>query len=357
MRVSLKNCLKDEFEIVEAENGELGWNALASDPSLQVVITDAQMPVLDGYELITRIRASDIEHVKQIPVIMITGADDEAARERALTTGATDFVTKPFDKTQLLARTRSHAKLDQTTRKLAAEGAIDSVTNLNSRRFFSERGTQDLAFAKRRNMDVSVIVMRIDRYESIRSEKGEALGNAVLQWVAKRIRDTIRTEDTLARIEGGTFAVIASGAGRLEGAVLCERARKAVSSTVFKNEDTAFAVTLSLGLVCFSHDQPESIERFLEIAEQRVARAEAEGGNKIIATDVAEKKADNVVVELIPSVDSALQMVASKSFDRLKPHFVALLRRVLPLFEAADAHLKLGIGEALATIKSKLAKP
>jgi diguanylate cyclase (GGDEF)-like protein len=357
MRVSLKNCLKDEFDIVETENGEQGWKTLTSDPTLQVVITDAQMPVLDGWELIARIRGSSLDHVREIPVIMITGADDETARERALAAGATDFVTKPFDKTQLLARTRTHAKLDQTTRKLAAEGAIDPVTNVNSRRYFSERGTQDLAFAKRRSQDVSVIVMRIDRYDAIRADHGEEVGTELLQWVARKIKETVRTEDTLARIEGASFAVIASGAGRLEGAVLCERARKAVIAAPFAHGGGNIPVSLSLGLVCFGHDRPETIEKFLEIAEQRATRAQAEGGNRIVAADVAEKKPDSVVVELVPGVDSALQMIASKNVERLKPHFVTLLRRVLPLFEAADAHLKLGIGDALAAIRQKLAKP
>lgn len=356
MRVSLKNCLKEEFDIVEAENGEIGWAALISDPTLQVVITDAQMPVLDGYQLISRIRESDLAHVKQIPVIMITGADDETARERALNTGATDFVTKPFDKTQLLARTRSHAKFDQTARKLAAEGAIDPITHVNSRRYFNERGTQDLAFSKRRNQDCSVIALRVDRFDAIRNNHGEVIANDLLLWVAKKIKDTIRTEDTLARIDGATFAVIATGAGRLEGAVLCERARKAVFAAPFKHASGAIPATLSLGLVCYGHDRPENIEQFLAIAERRAARAQADGGNRMIAADAPEKKTDNVVVELIPNVDSALQMITAKNSDRLKPHLVALLRRVLPLFETADAQLKLGLGDALATIKQRLSQ-
>jgi diguanylate cyclase (GGDEF)-like protein len=362
MRVSLKNVLKDEFVIVEAENGEQGWELLLRDATLQVVITDAQMPLLDGYELIARVRASQATHLKEIPIIMITGADDQSARERALQTGATDFVTKPFDKTQLLARVRSHAKLDQTSRKLAEtaealaeQGAVDPLTNLSSRRNFIERGAQDLAAARRRNQDLSFIALHVDGFDAVVARHGKDTGDKVQTWVATKLKDMIRAEDTLARLDDARFAIVATGAGRLEGAVLCERARKAVSAAPFTDGAVTVGVTLSLGLACHSFDKPDNAETFLAMADRRAARAQHEGGNKIIASDAAEKKAAPVV-ELAPNVDSALQLLASKNLDRLKPHFLTLMRRVLPLFEAAESHLKLGIGDAIATIKTRLEK-
>lgn len=354
MRVSLKNLLKDEFDIVETENGELGWAQLAGDASLQVVITDAQMPVLDGYALIERIRASDLSHVRNIPVVMITGAEDDTARERALGIGATDFVTKPFDKPQLLARVRAYAKADRTTRQLAEEGSVDEITRVNSRRFFQDRGAQDLAFSKRRNQDVSVIALKIDRFDVIRGGHGDTVANALLAWVAGKLKETLRTEDTLARIEGATFAIIAAGTGRLEGAVLCERARKAVFAASFTHGAVSIPVTVSLGLVCYSHDHPESIEQFLLIADRRAARAQADGGNRMVAADAADKKPDNVVVELAPTLDNAMQMIATKNTDRLTAHLLTLMRKAFPLFEYANEKMQLGLAEPLAAIKARL---
>ena len=98
VRLSLKKVLGVEFEITEAEDGEAGWDALLADDQIQVVLTDADMPLLNGYDLIARIRAHDDVRINDIPVNMVTAADDEAARTRALDLGATDFVTKPFDK-------------------------------------------------------------------------------------------------------------------------------------------------------------------------------------------------------------------------------------------------------------------
>lgn len=362
MRVSIRNVLKDEFTLVEAESGEQGWDLLCADPTLQVVITDAQMPGIDGYELIARIRACDKAPLRSLPIIMITGADDETARERALKTGATDFITKPFDKIQLLARIRAHAKADNTTRQLAQtsetlaeQGGVDALTGISSRRFFIDRGTQDLAFSARRSQDLSVIALHVDRFVDLQKQLGAETANKVLVWVAKKLKETVRTEDTVARIDGATFAIIAGAAGRMEAAVLCERARKALNSAPWTESGQPIVVTGSLGLVCLSFDKLTSIEAFLTLAHQRAARAQADGGNRTVAANAPEKK--SAVAELPPGIESALQMVAARQLDRLQPHFLTLLRRLLPLFEAANGKLNLGIGEHLAAIKTKLTPP
>jgi len=362
MRVSISNVLKEEFHLTEAVDGEQGWAMLCNDPALQLVITDAQMPGIDGLELIARIRASENPAIRSVPVIMITGAEDESARERALQTGATDFITKPFDKPQLLARSRALTKSDQTTRQLvqtsealAEQGAIDPVTGVSSRRFFIDRGAQELAFSTRRNQDLSVIALHVDQFADFQKQHGQAQADQLLQWVANKLKETVRTEDTLARIEGAAFAIISAGAGRLEGATLCDRARKAVNVAPFGAGGISAPITVSIGLVCLSADKLDSVEKFLALADQRAARAKIEGGNRAIASNLPEKKIPEAI-EPEPGIEVALQMVAARNVERLQPHFIALLRRLLPLFEAADQRLQLGLGDALATIRKRLEK-
>ncbi len=362
MRVSVRNVLKDEFHLLEAVDGEQGWAMLCGDPALQVVITDAQMPGIDGYELIARIRASENVTIRAVPIIMITGADDQSARDRALQTGATDFITKPFDKTQLLARTRALVKSNQASRKLvetsealAEQGAIDPLTGISSRRFFVERGAQELAFSTRRNQDLSVIALHVDRFADFEKQHGPPQAERLLMWVATKLKDTVRTEDTLARIDGAAFAIIATGAGRLEGAVLCDRARKALNAAPFSEGGISTPITASIGLVCLNFDKLDTIEKFLALADQRAVRAHSEGGNRAIAGNAAEKKTP-ATTESAPGIEAALQMVAVRNFDRLQPYFITLMRRMLPLFEAADQRLQLGLGDALATIRKKLEK-
>ena len=114
-----------------------------------------------SHGLICRIRAHSGKRIREIPIITITGADDEETKTRAYACGATDFIIKPLDAMQLRARVKAHAKLDNTTRQLAQttttleiDGATDPLTHLNSRRYFLQRVEQELA----RNQVISFIL-------------------------------------------------------------------------------------------------------------------------------------------------------------------------------------------------------
>src|SRR5690606_18514962 len=160
IRRAIAKVLAGEFTLIEAEDGEAGWAQIRANPAIEVVISDVEMPRLDGYSLIERVRAAEEERIRELPVIAITGAQDEPSRERAFACGATDFITKPIDGVQLLARTRSHARLDRATRQLsslAELSAVDPLTELHSRRYFLQRATQDIAFARRHDQDVAVV--------------------------------------------------------------------------------------------------------------------------------------------------------------------------------------------------------
>ena len=111
VRNAAKKMLRCEFDVVTAEDGDEAWQLLGIDPSIRVVFTDLTMPNLDGYELIRKIRNSTSTEIQRLPVIVVTGVEDsDAARERVLELGATDFVSKPFATIDLLARARAHAR-------------------------------------------------------------------------------------------------------------------------------------------------------------------------------------------------------------------------------------------------------
>ena len=106
IRVTARKILRDHFETVEAVDGENAWEILNSSAPFSVIVSDLTMPNLDGFGLLERIRKSQQPHIREIPVIVITGANDsEAVKQRASTAGATDFIGKPFDSVHLLART------------------------------------------------------------------------------------------------------------------------------------------------------------------------------------------------------------------------------------------------------------
>ncbi len=109
MRIALKKILQSDYEIVEASNGESGWEALQEHPAVRCVFTDLSMPELDGFGLLERIRSSGEARINSVPVIIITGnEDDPSMKQRVKEKGANDVVMKPFQTNDILATTQKH---------------------------------------------------------------------------------------------------------------------------------------------------------------------------------------------------------------------------------------------------------
>src|SRR5437870_11759423 len=104
VRTTSSRLIRKSFDVREEANGEAGWQAITSDPSIAVVFSDIQMPVLDGFALLERIRQSEDPRIRGIPVIVISGDEEDATKKRARAAGANDFITKTTDGTQILSR-------------------------------------------------------------------------------------------------------------------------------------------------------------------------------------------------------------------------------------------------------------
>ena len=362
VRVSIKRVLKKEFTILEAVDGEDGWEQLLANQDVQVVITDAGMPRLDGFQLIERIRAYGDPRVKHIPVMMVTGAEKAQTdlREKALRLGATDFITKPFDDVQMLARARSHAKLDSTQRnlekttlELEENSAVDPLTQVSSRKFFLQQGTQVLSFAIRHKQALAFIGIGIDGFETIKSQYGEKTSQQIQVWLSRLLQPILRKEDTLARIENGFFIVIAPTATRMDAAVLAERMRKAVQTAPFTETVIALPVSISLGIACLGSTDAATSQAYLNVVIQLVQQAQKKGGNRTLA---AASKSPQPETPPKPrtSVDTALALLAQKNTTSVEPYLNDLAQQVMPLLELCNRTFNWQADEHIAALKQKL---
>lgn len=102
VRKTIINTLGPSFNILEAGDGMAGWRVLRQNSRIEVVISDIQMPEMDGYNFICKVRGVEDPGLREIPIIVITSAEDEITRERAYACGANDFILKPFNANQLL---------------------------------------------------------------------------------------------------------------------------------------------------------------------------------------------------------------------------------------------------------------
>ena len=132
IRAGLSKTLSSTFDIIEAVDGEDGWEKLQANDGIKLVITDIMMPVLDGYGLICRIRGADSERVKMLPIIVVTSAEDEISRERAHACGANNFIVKPANKEDLMERVNFHTEANLSGKQITAPQMAQYESHIES---------------------------------------------------------------------------------------------------------------------------------------------------------------------------------------------------------------------------------
>ena len=350
VRATIIKRIRDRFSVREEGDGEAGWEALLIDPSIQLVITDHSMPRLDGYGLIERIRSSKVSRIRELPVIMISGDEDEGARQRATTLGATDFITKGTGTAELLARLdslvalgRSHEALEEAR----AGAAIDPVTGLPQRVFVLRQAEQSFSYFHRHGGHVGVLVVGLDHFDELVEAEGAALGEALLKRFAQVLGGAVRKEDSLARWADSQFAVITPGIDPAQTHQFAERLRAAVEVASIQYRGHALRLTVTVGMASSPEDGELDAERVLATAEERMVAAMAAGGN-CVAGAVARTETGNVM-----SVEEALGCLAAGREGVVRPGARAFAARLLPLLRLIGSELH--INDAIAEIEWRLA--
>ena len=290
--VLLTKYLSGSYRLVHAKDGAQAWEMLEKNPEISLVITDINMPNMTGHQLLVKIRKSDGDHHRNLPVIVMTTAEDNVDRNLAFLNGANDFITKPIDEMELVARVNVHYRLAKTIRELesskkalAEQATTDSLTKLKNRRAFFENGARALAMARRYMSDLSVILLDIDYFKKINDTYGHSVGDDALVVVAHILMEMSRAEDTVARIGGEEFAVLMPDTNRLGTAVLAERIRSAIEREQFIVGDKIVPITASIGIATFGVDPAESIDQLLGVADNRLYLAKNSGRNRICVND------------------------------------------------------------------------
>ena len=290
VRVTARKILRDHFETVEAVDGENAWDILGGEETFALVISDLSMPKLDGYGLLERIRNSHLPHIRDLPVIIITGANDsEASKKRATRAGATDFIGKPFDSVHLLARAQAHASAHSTARTLKEENhaleeesSIDPLTRLGNEMAIMELGYQQLAYAVRHNTRLSVFHVEIDHYGDHYKAHDATVSESIIQTVSTILATTIRHEDTAARIGTARFALLLPGLNNIGIHNLANRIRKSISEHVLKHGNMRIHITVSIGIAAPEIRRNTRFDDLVSLAKSRLAAAIARGGDTVV---------------------------------------------------------------------------
>ncbi|PJZ31488.1 GGDEF domain-containing response regulator [Leptospira kmetyi] len=283
----------------------IGWLSLkSSDPpqkEFSLILLDILLPGITGLEILKMIREK--EELKDIPVIMITALKESNVLQEAFDTGAIDYVVKPFDANELLARVRSALRLfeEMTRRKerekelekltdqlqevnayLVAIARTDALTGLYNRRYFDEVLATEWKRCWRTGTSVALLMLDIDHFKLYNDSYGHQGGDQCLKQVAAAIRDCARRAgDVAARYGGEEFSVILPETSESNAVIVSRNILEKVEKLAIPHiaSKTSSIVTISIGMATLSPSPENSIAELIERADKALYLAKEEGRN------------------------------------------------------------------------------
>jgi diguanylate cyclase (GGDEF)-like protein len=287
VRAAMREVLEAELkaEVLEAENGSAALEVALSDQDLDCVLCDIRMPQMDGLVFLRMLRAQRSR--LEIPVLMVTVKDDVATKLECFKGGASDFVSKPFNHDELIARVetqtivrRMYKRTARLTERLKVLTETDALTGLKNRRAFMRLLAAESGRARRTKRPVGLLIIDVDHFKSINDQHGHPTGDRVLAEVANRLSEEARGYDTIARIGGEEFAVLLPEVSEDNAVIVAERLRGAVEATRSAGE-LELGVTISIGLAMGPIDGDEVGEALFQLADTALYEAKGAGRNRV----------------------------------------------------------------------------
>ncbi|MEM9064217.1 MAG: diguanylate cyclase [Planctomycetota bacterium] len=280
LRARLKH---EDLDVVSAEGGAEGLEAADNEPPA-IVLLDLSMPEVDGFEVLRRLK--DNPKLADIPVIVLSGLSSSQDKVTAFDLGAVDYITKPFDLTELRVRVRSALRMSQLMLMLAQKAQIDGLTGLWNRAYLDSRWPQEVAACHRHERPLSLALLDADHFKSINDLYGHPAGDKVLEGIAQAIRSQIRESDVACRYGGEEFAILMPETTTPEAFVVCERIRQHIESITWARHPER-TVTISIGLCGASKAPSEDAAAWLECADKLLYASKQNGRNRVTMEEIA----------------------------------------------------------------------
>lgn len=275
----LTDILEDENYTVYSTESGLAVLEMASRIKPDVILLDIVMPGMDGFE-VCKLLKSDFD-LKDIPVIMVTSKTEGNDVKNALELGAFDYIKKPIDEIEIIARIKSALRLKEKQDELKELAIKDGLTGLYNHVTLIELFEKELERQRRNNESISFAMLDIDYFKEINDTYGHLAGNIILEEVSNILRNSVRSSDIVGRYGGEEFSLVLPDADKQSAFLLCERIRKRIEDYSFNIRSKLIKITVSIGV--FFKDSKDSITGIdiIQKADEELYKAKNGGRNKV----------------------------------------------------------------------------
>jgi len=276
----------------QAQLGQIAWD---------LAILDRRLPDMDGVELCQHLKSDP--NLRNRYIIMLTGEDESADKVLGLDLGADDYITKPFQPPELLARIRAakrivdlQKELMESNRRLELLSITDGLTKLHNHRHFQDELGRAFEESERYGRPLSLVIADLDFFKKVNDTYGHAVGDEVLKSVSAILQQSTRSTDLAARYGGEEFTLMLPETNLDDAQAFAEKLRDIIESTPVETQAGPLRVTVSLGVATVPHSRIHSSKELIVAADKALYRAKKNGRNQV----QAERRRDGLARETRP---------------------------------------------------------
>ena len=280
-RKQMQNMLTNLFfEVITVAHGEEAVGILSVQQDISLVITDYNMPVMDGLELTLKIRESYTKD--ELCILALSGDKDDETSALFLKNGANDYIKKPFSKEEFSCRVNNSIEALENIQKITHYANRDYLTGLYNRRYFYKNVKAYLESSKESGEKCTIAMIDIDHFKKVNDTYGHDVGDRVIVSLADILRSGTNPNDVVARFGGEEFCLVLKNIDNdIPSAEILERLRGSVEKFQLEiDEQRVVKFTISIGAIVY--DPAETLDDTINEADMLLYKAKNTGRNRLI---------------------------------------------------------------------------
>ncbi|MUH00787.1 diguanylate cyclase [Scytonema sp. UIC 10036] len=266
-----------------------------------LILLDLMMAEMSGLSVCEQLKADP--KLAEIPVIFLTANQEKEKLLDAFAKGAVDYLTKPFNMFELLARIRTHLELkskqEELKKSLIEQGKLvkqleelaitDPLTGIWNRRYLYKQAEMEFQRAQRYHQAFSILMIDIDRFKRINDSYGHNVGDAALKALVPTVKSSLRKTDSFGRFGGEEFLLLLPETYFDTALAIAERIRKSVEKLIITAQEKMISITVSIGVSSYKLGDP-TVETIIQRADAALYQAKNQGRNLVIGDSKVNMK-------------------------------------------------------------------